>query len=523
MAILQSQQSNENWRRRYNWKIATACLAVVLQIACAGNPKTPFDEAIDEQSIESKVTVAGPVDFSEVDDTRNYRIFRRSAAIAQTGILLARSIHIDPINRPVSNMLSLGSYALKSTAGLLQRVAIGTTQFPTLEATPIPALANGEGMDLKQWEMDLDKISGQKSSSGEIRFLVDGEEYFSRLLKSIDQAEKSIDIRTYIFDNDDFAVHIADQLRHKSASVDVRVLVDGLGNLMAMQADPDSIPDDFRPPTSMEAYLENESSVKVRTLSNPWLTGDHTKSTIIDRKTAFVGGMNVGREYRYEWHDLMMEVSGPIVSQLQHDTNKAWAKASVFGDIANFFAFLRGRDKPATNNGYPIRALYTKNFDSQIYRAQLAAIRRASNYIWIENAYFSDDLTLYELARARRRGVDVRVILPDAGNHTSLQASNKVAINKMLDNGIRVYRFPGMSHIKAAVIDGWMCVGTANFDKLSLSINKELNLSTSHEPVVQDLIERIFVADFLRSEEVIVGTEITFANRLTEIFVDEML
>jgi cardiolipin synthase len=208
---------------------------------------------------------------------------------------------------------------------------------------------------------------------------------------------------------------------------------------------------------------------------------------------------------------------------LQYDTEKAWAKASVFGDVANFFAFLKGPGNTSDDEGYPVRALYTKNFDSQIYRAQLAAIGRASSYIWIENAYFSDDAILYELAKARRRGVDVRVILPDAGNHAALQASNKVAINRMLDNGIRVYRFPGMSHIKAAVIDGWICVGTANFDKLSLKINKELNLSTSYEPVVQELLERVFIPDFLRSDEITASMEVTFANRLTEIWVDEML
>ncbi len=44
----------------------------------------------------------------------------------------------------------------------------------------------------------------------------------------------------------------------------------------------------------------------VRATTNPWFTADHTKTIIIDSNTAFIGGMNIGREYRYEWHDLMM-------------------------------------------------------------------------------------------------------------------------------------------------------------------------------------------------------------------------
>jgi len=233
--------------------------------------------------------------------------------------------------------------------------------------------------------------------------------------------------------------------------------------------------------------------------------------------------MNIGREYRYDWHDLMMEVSGPIVDQLQYDSDKAWARASVFGDVANFLRILGGKKERADSEGYPVRALYTRNFDSQIYRAQLEAIRRSQSYILIENSYFSDDLITYELTKARRRGVDVRVILPADGNHGSLNASNQVAINTMLDHGIRVYIYPGMSHVKAAVFDGWACVGSANFDKLSLEINKELNLATSHKETVDKLLDEVFIPDLAMSEEVTEHVELTFAQILQEKAVDELL
>lgn len=451
---------------------------------------------------------------------------RRVTAVAQGGVLLARSFPIDTINRPVSNAMSLSSYALKSATGLLHRVAIGTAQFPVLEMQPIPQLSSGAGMDLEAWEKDLDRITATRSSRGEISFLVDGEEYFERMEESIETAEASIDIRTYIFDNDDYAVTVADLLKKKSADLDVRVMVDGIGTLMAMQTDSESMDSGFHAPVSIEQYLEQGSRVRVRTLPNPWMTGDHTKTTIIDRKVAFIGGMNIGREYRYDWHDLMMEVRGPVVGQLQSDTDKAWTKAGFLGDIANFFRFLSGADNDAneaSDVGYPVRVLYTRNFDSQIYRAQLAAIRRAQSYVLIENGYFSDDATLYELARARRRGVDVRVILPEDGNHNTHDASNAVAINKMLRNGIRVYRYPGMSHIKAAVIDGWASVGSANFDKLSLQVNKEVNLATSNETAVNQLIARVFIPDLAMSTEIVDDVEVTLQARLMELVVDEAL
>jgi cardiolipin synthase len=448
---------------------------------------------------------------------------RRGAAVVQGGVLLARSFPLDPLKRPVSNLLSLGSYTLKSAAGFTQRMVIGTAAFPALETRPIPDVGRGEPMDLAEWEHGLDRLTGRPTSYGTIKLLIDGEEYFDRMLAAIDAADESIDVRTYIFDNDDFGVRVADYLRRKSRQVDVRVMFDGLGNLMALQTDPDSMPAKFVAPISMERYLEYDSKVRVRTLNNPWLTGDHTKTTIIDREVAFIGGMNIGREYRYDWHDVMMEVRGPVVDQLAYDADKAWARASVFGDVAYLLTAIKGKRKTADRHGYPVRTLYTREFDSEIFRAQLEAIRRARQYIYIENSYFSDDATLYELARARRRGVDVRVILPADGNHGSHDASNAVAINRMLRNGIRVYRFPGMSHVKAAVIDGWASLGTANFDKLSLQVNKEVNLATSHAPFVELLLQRVFYADMERSDEVTEAVDITLQARLMEMLADEVL
>jgi cardiolipin synthase len=488
-------------------KIVTIALVAGLLGGCAAS------DPLSQPDENPAARIAGPDNLVE----------RRSSAVAQGGVLIARSLPGDPINRPISNVMSLSSYAISSVAGLLHRVAIGTTRFPALEMQPIPEIGNGKTMDLAAFEAFLERMTGREASSGTIEFLVDGEAYFTRLESALQEAGESIDIRTYIFDNDDYAVRVADILKARSADIDVRVMVDGLGNLMATQTDPESMSSTFAAPPSIEQYLEDGSGVRVRTLTNPWLTGDHTKTTIIDRRIAFIGGMNIGREYRYDWHDLMMEVHGPIVDQLQSDSDRAWAKAGMFGDIAQLFSFLGARKSRAEPSGYPIRALYTREFDAQIYRAQLEAIRRARAYIMIENSYFSDDATLYELARARRRGVDVRVILPEDGNHGSHDASNAVAINKMLRNGIRVYRYPGMSHIKAAVIDGWASVGTANFDKLSLQVNKEVNLATSYGPAVDELLSRVFIPDLAASTEITRMVDISLQARLLEVVVDEVL
>ena len=493
----------------YANRISTILAIAALAAGCASAPYPAGHEASAGELVSSH-------------NNREFSLERKATGFGQATWVYARSVYENPVNRPVSHFASLGSLAVKSTGGFLRRVAISAAQMPALDG-PVPEIANADPMNLVEFEKTLDRITETRQDLGRIRFLVDGDEYFDRLLESIGNAEESIDIRTYIFDNDDFAVDVADLLKQRSDEVRVRVMVDSIGNLLAMQADPESLPIDHEHPMSMQIYMEDGSNVKVRHQTNPWFTGDHTKTTIIDNETAFVGGMNIGREYRYDWHDLMMEVSGPVVDQLQFESDKAWARGGLLGDFANALRFLQGKKERADRDGYPVRILQTKNFDSQIHKAQIAAIRSARSYILIENAYFSDDRTIYELAKARRRGVDVRIIIPSAGNHGPLNASNKVTINTLLEHGIRVYEYPGMSHVKAAIFDGWACVGSANFDKLSLKVNKELNLATSDPDTVDALLDQVFIPDLMLSREITEPVPVTLTTRLAEIAVDELL
>ena len=492
-----------------NNKIAALALLLMLTAGCATGPRHAGGGMKESQPIEPAFD-------------RGFKAKRIATYGAHAGWVYARAVYENPINRPVSHVASLASWAVKSSGGLLRRVALGTLQMPALGGE-IPEISDRTPMDLVAFEKKLDKITGTRQDTGRIKFLVDGDEYFCRLTEMIQNAEESIDIRTYIFDNDDYAVALADRLKARSGDIRIRILLDGLGNMQAMQDDSDTMPTSHKVPLSMRMYLERDSSVRVRNNTNPWFTGDHTKTTIIDKKIAFVGGMNIGREYRYDWHDMMMEVSGPVVNQLQFESDKAWARGSIFGDFANFVQFLKGKQQHADEDGYPIRILQTRNFDSDIYKAQIAAIQSARSYIIIENAYFSDDRTIYELAKARRRGVDVHVIIPFEGNHGPLNASNRVTVNKLLEHGVRVHEYPGMTHIKAAIYDGWASMGSANFDKLSLKVNKELNLATSDPKTVSALLDQVFIPDILMSREIVSPFETTLMTHLAEIVVDELL
>jgi len=439
-----------------------------------------------------------------------------SGPLLQTAGHVAQSHLSGIVLRPVSSLYRLFFVAADTVVE-----TITPDWMVSLESSPIPALYQGPGMNLDRWESSLDQLTGRPSSKGTIDYLVDGERFFTRLIDAASSAASSISLRTYIFDNDDYAEKIAELLKRRSnEGIDIKVLLDGLGTIISTVETQETLPEDYEGASSVRRFLESNSKVDVRQATNPWLTGDHVKTVIIDKTIAFTGGMNIAREYRYDWHDMMMELHGPVVDELQEEFNMAWAHAGLLGDINYFLQQFRRKSKNAADIGYPVRVLFTRIDDPEIFDAQRMAIRNARRYIYVENAYFTDDAMLFELAKARRRGVDVRVIVPLVTDRGPITRNNVLAANAMLEHGIRVYVYPGMSHVKAAVFDGWACLGTANWDRLSFRINKELNIATSHPEAVERLKTQLFEIDFERSVEITEPFPERWSDHLIEVLGD---
>jgi cardiolipin synthase len=363
----------------------------------------------------------------------------------------------------------------------------------------------GETMDLKEFNRWLDLRVSQESYKGKAEILIDGHAFFPDFIENVAQAEKSIKVRIYIFKTDPYSLTLADLLKKKSNDgLKVMVLTDEINTVLNFTKTPSRpYSRDFVMP-NIKKYLKANSKVKVRTSPDTWANFDHTKTVIIDGQTAYTGGMNFGEEYRYDWHDMMLKITGPAVIKIDSDFNHAWSYAGPGGDFA---AALRGAlkklpnyEKDLTQGMYDLRFLYTKPMSAEIFASQIEAIKRAKSKIYIQNSYFSDARIIQELINARKRGVDVRVILPADNDVGMLAKNNMVKANLMFRNGIKIYFYPRMSHIKAAIYDDWACLGTANFDKMSLYINSEINLGVSGGNFVMELDEKLFQKDFEESE-----------------------
>jgi len=433
--------------------------------------------------------------------------------------LLVRSLLVAAVKNPFT-LLSRGFWHI----GMSGAAAITTA--PDSPGGPPPPLATGPGMDLAAWEKELDKLVSARRYQGKVELLIDGAKFFPALIGSVQGAARSVDAQVYIFDNDEYAVKIANLLKRRSQEVRVRVLMDDAGSLFAgnvARATPARA--DFQRPADIQAYLRAGSRVEVRATANPWLTMDHRKCFIIDDRQAFLGGMNIGREYRYEWHDMMVGLTGPVVGRLEKAYDKAWVHAGWLGDFA--YAWVSLFEPAAPRNGQmpggiDIRPLRTATFKSEIYVAQMEAINRAKSYIYIENAYFDDNTVLRALIQARRRGVDVRVIFPAENDSGIMQTSDAINGNALLGSGARVYVYPGMTHVKAAIYDGWACLGSANFNKMSLRVGQELDVAFSDPATVDRLKRELFETDFQRSRELTQPVPLNWYDSFVKAFANEL-
>jgi cardiolipin synthase len=353
-----------------------------------------------------------------------------------------------------------------------------------------------------QFEKLLDRKHFPRAEAGKIQWLVDGPQFFPELDRQIVAAKKTINIQIYIFDNDDIGVKYANILKRRAPFVKVHVLTDDLGSNTAYCAAPHELgPPGFTSPSDMISYLRENSQVKARRILDPWLACDHTKALIFDGSTALIGGMNIGREYYSEWHDLMLKVEGPIVGSITREFNRAWRKAGPWGDFALIRspAILR-RPKPVIGR-IPLRVFRTDAVEGRydILKATLLAIRGSKKRIWLETPYFSHEAIVLAIAAAARRGVDVRVIIPVCGDSPIMDSGNMGTARDLIQAGAKIYQYPKMTHMKAMICDDWACVGSANLDTLSMRINRELDLAFSDRETVIQLEKAVFRPDLIHS------------------------
>lgn len=439
-------------------------------------------------------------------------VFGLAPTFKGVNALIFESNVLGVIKNPVSSIARLGNFLLQMTEGLARlpiRKPAGT----------VPPLAHAPGMDLADWETWLDQHTGQPREYGSMRLLIDGERFFPRFEQAVSNATDHVNVHVFIFDNDDVALEIADLLKQRSKQVKIKVIIDHLASKAAGRIPPVTPPSKpYVPPTSISAYLRRDSKVRVRPFLNPFCSYDHSKVYLVDGKRAWMGGMNIGREYRSEWHDMMVELGGPIVDRLEYQNRLDWAHAGLLGDLAYLQALLATPKPSHTRTISPgfiqMRLLPTTTTRKPFAKAVFHSLQRARNYIYAENPYLFDKEVMSDLVRARQRGVDVRVIFPHVNDSRTGARAELVAANYLVQQGVRVFFYPGMTHVKALLVDDWACVGSGNLNQFSFRLCQEHNVGTSDPAFTSKLKHDLFEEDFSHCYELSDPVEIEWMDFL---------
>lgn len=284
----------------------------------------------------------------------------------------------------------------------------------------------------------------------------------------IDGARQRLDILLYIVDRDDsgraFVRRLIEKLRQ---GVEVRLNIDRLGTLS-------------RPRRELAEFVKAGGKLQ---FFSPFLNlsagghlnlRNHRKLVIADGSRVWAGGRNVGDVYLANpgppWLDLSYTVQGPVVRAFADVFAADWGQARA--DPAPPVIAPEG---PATLQLVP--AGPDERLDV-LHDGLVSAIHRAERRVWIATPYFipTEALSL-ALTTAARRGVEVRIYLPDRSNQWTADLARGAYLREAARAGCQICRFlPGMLHAKAGLIDGVGWVGSANFDVRSMLLNFELAL-----------------------------------------------
>jgi cardiolipin synthase len=149
-----------------------------------------------------------------------------------------------------------------------------------------------------------------------------------------------------------------------------------------------------------------------------------------------------------------------------------------------------------------IRHQFVPTEAGQLEERFMMLLQKAEQKIIIGSPYFIPSRRLFaELMAAVQRGVKITLIVPYTADHLLVQEASYRFLRRLIRAGAAVNQYKnGFYHAKTLIIDDKICdVGTANFDKRSLYLNKEMNCYL-YDPNFIARVKEVLHKDLLDSE-----------------------
>jgi cardiolipin synthase len=309
-----------------------------------------------------------------------------------------------------------------------------------------------------------------------VELLNNGDAFYPQMLDAIQGAEVSITIEAYIYWAGDIGRAFAEALAERAKSgCPVKILLDAIGSA-SIGAD---ILDLLEAGGCQVAWYNPIRWYTIGRFNNR----THRKSLIIDGRLAFTGGAGIADHWRGnargpdEWRDMQIRLEGPSVVPLQTGFAHNWQQTT--GELLSGDRYYPTVD---ASGSLAVQTLLSspETGASSVRTMYYLSIVCARRSIHIANPYFvPDPVAIDTLIDAKRRGVDVRIMVSGIRNDNWLARHNSVRLfGRLLAAGIEIQEYNRtMLHHKTMVVDRcWVTIGTTNFDNRSFAHNEESNV-----------------------------------------------
>ncbi|MBA3685613.1 MAG: phosphatidylserine/phosphatidylglycerophosphate/cardiolipin synthase family protein [Planctomycetes bacterium] len=346
----------------------------------------------------------------------------------------------------------------------------------------------------------------------------DGDAFFAAMLRDIERARTTIDLQTYIFQDDLLGQRVTDALRAAAArGVVVRMLVDGAGagawcakRARELIGDRLSIRIYHPLPWLLFSRIHNGRSGALRLFRMLMQINrrTHRKLCLIDQRAAWVGSFNCSslhcREYSCDehWRDTGARVEGGAIGELYQSFNWVWRRswrlsAQQMRPPVIWPGVLKREDSGL------VRLNDTLRQRRKVFRDLVERIAGAKRRVWVTAAYFVPNHKLVAaLGQAARNGIDVRMLMPTKCDVVFMPWVSAAFYLALLKQGVRIYEYqPRVLHAKTVQIDDWLTVGSTNLNYRSLLHDLEADIVMLH-PRTHKAFERAYLDDLAQSKEI---------------------
>ncbi len=304
------------------------------------------------------------------------------------------------------------------------------------------------------------------------------------MLEAITSAQKSIYIEMYILENDEKGLAFFTELEKATRKgVQVILMLDVIGSYSFMNDAVDSL---------------RKAGAEVIFVSS-FFRRLHRKIFIIDEHLAFVGGVNIGKEFT-KWRDLQISVTGGVVQHIlgsfvavyKENGGKADIRTSKVKSISPYESVSGSPKKQSIVNRARLWFLDHRAGGNgergDIFGAYYSnRIKTATKSIVLVSPYLLPPRWfIAHLHQAMIRGVRVEILLPVSTDHRFINVLNHSYAACLSDLGATLYFSEGMNHAKAMLVDNVEgVIGSQNLDLLSFHVNLEAGVFFKDSEMVQ--------------------------------------